>query len=73
MKSRLLIAAASAALMAVPSIASAQFSSGVDDTEGWYLRGQAGYGVHTDIELEGDVVSDVMVMVFKVKVMLQDH
>ncbi|MDA8708239.1 OmpA family protein [Hellea sp.] len=54
MKSRLLIAAASAALMAVPSIASAQ-----DDSEGWYLRGNAGYGTHTDIDLEGDVISDI--------------
>ena len=51
MKSRLLIAAASAALMAAPSIASA------DDTEGWYLRGNAGYGVHTDVDLTGDIVS----------------
>ena len=53
MKSRLLIAAASAALMAAPSIASA------NDTEGWYLRGNAGYGVHTDVDLTGDIVSDV--------------
>ena len=51
MKSRLLIAAATAALMAAPSIASA------DDTEGWYLRGNAGYGVHTDVDLTGDMVS----------------
>jgi len=27
--------------------------------EGWYLRGNAGYGVHTDTELTGDVVSEV--------------
>lgn len=52
MKSRLLIAAASAALMAAPSLASA------DDTEGWYLRGNAGYGIHTDMDLTGDMVSD---------------
>ena len=53
MKSRLLIAAASAALMAAPSLASA------DDTEGWYLRGNAGYGVHTDMELTGGMLSGV--------------
>ena len=58
MKSRLLIAAASAALMAAPSIASAQFSSNTDDGEGWYLRGQAGYGIHTDMDLTGGVVSN---------------
>lgn len=52
MKSRLLIAAASAALMAAPAIASA------DDTEGWYLRGNAGYGVHTDVDLTGGMVSN---------------
>ncbi|MEP3891101.1 MAG: outer membrane beta-barrel protein [Hellea sp.] len=51
MKSRLLIAAASAALMAAPSLASA------DDTEGWYLRGNAGYGAHTDMDLTGGIVS----------------
>ena len=52
MKSRLLIAAASAALMAAPSLASA------DDTEGWYLRGNAGYGVHTDVDLTGGIISN---------------
>ena len=52
MKSRLLIAAASAALMAAPSIASAH------DDAGWYLRGNVGYGAHTDIDLTGDMVSD---------------
>ena len=51
MKSRLLIAAASAALMAAPSMASA------DDREGWYLRGNAGYGIHTDIDLTGGIDS----------------
>ena len=51
MKSRLLIAAASAALMAAPSLASA------DDTEGWYLRGNVGYGAHTDMDLTGGIVS----------------
>ena len=47
MKSRLLIAAATTALMAIPSLATAH------DESGWYLRGNAGYGVHTDIELSG--------------------
>ena len=27
--------------------------------EGWYLRGNAGYGVHTDIDITGDMVGDV--------------
>lgn len=54
MKSRLLIAAASAALMAAPSIASAH------DDAGWYLRGNAGYGIHTDMDLyDGLIESDV--------------
>jgi len=52
MKSRLLIAAASAALMAAPSLASAQ------DDSGWYLRGNAGYGIHTDTDLTGGIVSN---------------
>ena len=51
MKSRLLIAAASAALMAVPSLASAH------DDKGWYLRGNAGYGIHTDVDITGDIDS----------------
>ena len=51
MKSRLLIAAASAALMAAPSLASAH------DDAGWYLRGNAGYGAHTDMDLTGGMVS----------------
>ena len=49
MKQKLLFAAAAAALMSVPSLATAQDS-------GWYLRGNAGYGVHTDTDLKGDVV-----------------
>ena len=52
MKSRLLIAAASAALMAAPTLASA------DDTQGWYLRGNAGYGIHTDMDLSGGMTSE---------------
>ena len=52
MKQGLLIAAASVAMLATPAIASA------DDTEGWYLRANLGYGTHQDIDLEGDVTSD---------------
>jgi len=52
MKSRLLIAAASAALMAVPSLASA------NDDAGWYLRGLGGYGVHTDVDLTGGITTE---------------
>ncbi len=53
MKKFLLSAAAAGALMAVPSLASAQ------DDAGWYLRGNAGYGTHTDIDITGDVIGDV--------------
>ncbi len=52
MKQKLLIAAASAVLMAVPSLASAQDS-------GWYLRGNAGYGVHTDSDISDGITGDV--------------
>ena len=52
MKQGLLIAAASVAMLATPAIASA------DDTEGWYLRANLGYGTHQDIDLEGDLTSD---------------
>lgn len=52
MKHKLLTAAATAALMAAPSLASA-------DDSGWYLRGNVGVGAHTNIELTGDVVGDV--------------
>jgi opacity protein-like surface antigen/outer membrane protein OmpA-like peptidoglycan-associated protein len=51
MKQKLLFAAATAALMAAPSLASAQDS-------GWYLRGNAGYGVHTDTEFSGGLVGE---------------
>ncbi|MGJ8564097.1 MAG: OmpA family protein [Alphaproteobacteria bacterium] len=52
MKLKLLTAAATAALMAAPSLASA-------DDAGWYLRGNAGYGVHTEMDLTGDITGDV--------------
>ena len=51
MKHKLLFAAATAALMAAPSLAAAQDS-------GWYLRGTAGYGTHTDTELSDGMVGE---------------
>ncbi len=53
MKHKLLLAVASAALLAVPVLASAH------DDEGWYLRGNAGYGAHTDTVLSGGMLSGV--------------
>ena len=53
MKHKLLIATAAAALLAAPSIASAQ------NDAGWYLKGAVGYGTHTDIDITGDVTGDV--------------
>ena len=53
MKHKLLIAAAATALMVAPSFASAQ------DGSGWYLKGAAGYGIGTDLDLTGTVVGDV--------------
>ena len=52
MKHKLLIAAAATALMAAPSLASAQ------DDAGWYLKGAAGYGIGTDIDITGGIVGD---------------
>ncbi|PHS76760.1 MAG: hypothetical protein COB56_05550 [Robiginitomaculum sp.] len=52
MKLQLLTAAASVALLAVPTLASA------GDT-GWYVRGNVGYGVITDVDFTGDLVGDV--------------
>lgn len=54
MKHKLLIAAAATALMAAPSFASAQ-----EDGSGWYLKGAAGYGTGTDLDITGGVVGDV--------------
>lgn len=53
MKQKLLIAAATAALMATPSFAAAQ------DDAGWYLKGGVGYGAHTDMDITGGIVGDV--------------
>ncbi len=58
MKHQLLIAAAATALMAAPTFASAQDSYGSDDA-GWYIKGAAGYGSGTDLDLTGTVVGDV--------------
>lgn len=52
MKLKLLAAVGTAALMAVPSLASA-------DDSGWYLRGNVGYGTHTDATFTGDLVGTV--------------
>jgi OOP family OmpA-OmpF porin len=32
-------------------------SASADDGEGWYLRGNAGVGIHTDAEVQGDMTS----------------
>ena len=51
MKHQLLFAAATAAILAAPTLATAQDS-------GWYLRGNAGYGVHTDTEFDGGLAGE---------------
>jgi len=56
MKQKLLIAAAAMAMMAAPSVASAQDNN---DESGWYLKGAAGYGTHTDVDIAGTIVGDV--------------
>jgi len=58
MKHKLLIAAAATALMAAPTFASAQDYSEYDNA-GWYLKGAAGYGIGTDIDLTGTFEGDV--------------
>lgn len=57
MKLKLLAAVATTAMMASPSLAFAD-DYGTEDA-GWYLRGNVGYGLHTDMDLTGDVVGDV--------------
>ena len=52
MKLQLLTAVAVTALMAVPSLATA-------NDQGWYVRGNVGYGAMTDMDLTGDIVGDV--------------
>ena len=53
MNYKLLMAVSTAILVAVPTMASAH------DDEGWYLRGNLGYGIHTDTELSGGLNSNV--------------
>ena len=52
MKLQLLTAVAVTALMAVPSLASA-------NDQGWYVRGNVGYGSITDMDFTGDLIGDV--------------
>jgi len=52
MKLQLLSAVAITALMAVPSLASA-------NDQGWYVRGNVGYGTVTDMDFTGDLIGDV--------------
>ena len=53
MKQKLLLAAASVAMLATPAVAFA------DDDAGVYVRGNLGYGIHTDMDITGDMVGDV--------------
>jgi opacity protein-like surface antigen/outer membrane protein OmpA-like peptidoglycan-associated protein len=52
MKLQLLTAVALTALMSVPSLAQA-------DDEGWYVRGNIGYGLMNDADFTGDLLGDV--------------
>jgi len=52
MNKQLLSAVAITALMAVPSLASA-------NDQGWYVRGNVGYGTVTDMDFTGDLIGDV--------------
>ena len=52
MKHMLLSAATIAIAASVPALAHA-------DEPGWYLRGNAGYGTHNDIDITGDITGDV--------------
>jgi|GEM_PF-2457985 len=54
MKHKLLLAAASVAMLAAPAMAFAN-----DDDSGIYVRGNTGYGLHTDADLTGDIIGDV--------------
>lgn len=53
MKHSLLAAVGFAALLAVPAVASAQ-----DATEGWYARGNLGYGAFADQDISGGMIGD---------------
>ena len=52
MRHMLLSAATLAIAASIPALAHA-------DEPGWYLRGNAGYGTHTDIDITGDLIGDV--------------
>jgi len=54
MKNKLLLAAASAAMLAAPAMAFAN-----DDDSGIYVRGNLGYGIHSDMDFTGDMSGDV--------------
>lgn len=58
MKLKLLSAVAMAAMIMVPSVAQAD-DGHADDHEGWYLRGNVGYGIHTDTDFSRDLIGDV--------------
>ena len=45
MNYKLLMAVSTTILIAVPTMATAH------DDEGWYLRGNLGYGIHQDVDL----------------------
>ena len=55
MKSYLFGAVSVLSLLAAASSASAQDN----ESEGWYLRGNAGYGIHSDIDAEGQIDSSL--------------
>lgn len=56
MKSYLFGAVSALSLVAASAVsASAQVNE--HDSEGWYLRGNAGYGIHSDLDLEGQIDS----------------
>ena len=46
------------AVSALSLIAAAATSAHAHDTEGWYLRGNAGYGIHHDAEISGLIDSE---------------
>jgi opacity protein-like surface antigen/outer membrane protein OmpA-like peptidoglycan-associated protein len=52
MKLQLLTAVAATAIMAIPSMASA-------DDAGWYVRGNVGYGISNNLDMTGALVGDV--------------
>ena len=52
MKTKLLLTAVSAVSLLAGTSASAH------DDAGWYLRGNAGYGAHTDMDLSGGITSE---------------